>query len=187
MKVFQTENGSRYTLRVISKGSNLNYGGAVLFFPTVYVNPDPTITTTEPYIIVLNTNKRIIPVQCNFGLLDSATPVVGISSCLYNYRTLPLGLTPNNAQAIRAMGKTFPYVRENFYTSNNFYSHFVDYNNLVFTDADFIEPQAANFNFTPFIPGAVVNSLAPFLSTYGGTIPASVIDSLISFTYFEML
>lgn len=190
MKVLQTLDGTKYTLKVLSRTFNDPvYAGNALVLPALYVNLDVSLGSfysATPEVINISTAKRIIPLELNFSAFIGATPTMSISSVYFNYANYPATATVNNGNAISALCKNIAYAKLNYYSSPNNYSYFIDYNNIVYTDSDFIQPQGAIFPFSPFLN--MVNSINGFYNiATAGNLPAGDLASTITILYFEML
>lgn len=188
----KTLDGSKYTLKVATRTfTNYIHPGNASVWPTLYVNMDASLNAfyvASPEVINIVTSKKIIPLQLNFSLLIGSNVIYQISSCYFNYMQWTPSITiVNNALAMPSLTKNSAYVKQNYYSSPNNYNYSIDYNNIVYIEKDFIQPNGALFPFNPFLAPAMVNSVTAFYNTNSaGVIPAGTIDSTISILYFEL-
>jgi hypothetical protein len=192
-KKYYTKEGSAYILKMASAGTNAAAVAGLSSMPIVFFNPDPTtvIPANTPGLLTIgNSNKKIIPVSCNYGVLDTATGAVIInnSAVYFNYtsQASALGTIVNN-NGVRALSKIIPYVTMNYFTSNVNYSFSCNYERISFADEDFIDPNNASFVFKPTIVNAIVGSVFAYSTGDNTSIAAGTYDGNITLLYFEMV
>lgn len=182
-RIFYTQEGKPYVLKTVTKyiPAYVVTIPPLVLIPSVSINPltpDPAGLSLE-----FNTDKKIIPVSYTLSIrglssyCDIASP--------YYWVVRPQGLTPLiDPIAQRTLSKQVPMVDRVFYTSDNFFNYNIRYNDLIFSDSDFINTQGYMvFYFTASLMQA-------FTFQDAGITVTSVSETIIyasTFTYFEML
>jgi hypothetical protein len=178
-RTYYTTEGKAYILRVSTKNVDALAVAASSFTPRITVN-DLT-PSTLPYILNINTDKKIVPLICTLSMVDAVAPystLVDIVSVFYSMDSNG----SNNSNFQKSLLKRQGYVDRLYYTSNNFYAYNLAYSQMLLNDDDFIDVNSQlNFDFLPSPASAFVVD-----TTQQASIPASSYNICISFLYFEM-
>jgi hypothetical protein len=184
-QVYYTQEGHSYILKSINKDINVTFAGATGIINTVGVN----LTAAEKAAIVnqtflfVDTGKKIIPLSYTFSAFNLPVPNTVASNtvkCYYDIGSWGGGAKYNKYKT--TLAKTVPYIERIYYTDDLFHAYTVQYNQLVFSDEDFIETsQGLGVRFTGTLTQAMTGQVVESESLAAGQYAIT-----ITFTYFEM-
>jgi len=182
--IFYTQEGNQYILKTANKFTNIVGLAPQIISADIYVNV-PMSITPGLFDLLVSTNRKIIPLSYSLSVLEFDLEVVTIDISTPYMVVANTGTSQYNSEFRNSLNKKYPYINRNFYTSNNFYNYFLQYNQLVFSENDFIN-SSTSLTITPMSTLAEANT-----SIQAGQNPEILIAGNYivnsSFNYFELL
>ncbi len=181
-QLFYTEEGSIYVVRTATKNSVLNVlAGPAGIDINVAINTT-TIPLTTDLPIFVSTSKKIIPISLNMAAVSQANVItIDIASVFYTMVSGP-GVGSLSYVQGPSQSKMFPLVDRIYYTSNSLYAYNVMYNQIVFSDSDFIDTTPGlGLYYSPDRASAMTGRATPTITLAAGTY-----DFSTTFVYLEL-